>query len=86
MLPVPVPHTTMKKLSERTNAVILAYTKAQIVQTFVFIEEKDFHRKEIVNDDVLFRIERLVEDTVVLTETYTKIREENKLNMIFNNK
>ncbi len=54
---------------------ILAYMKAQIVQTYVFIEEKDFHRKEIVNDDVLFRIERLVEDTVVLTETYTNIRE-----------
>jgi len=50
--------------------------KAQIVQTYVFIEEKDFHRKEIVNDDVLFRIDRLVEDTIVLTETYTKIREE----------
>jgi FMN reductase len=55
---------------------ILAYMKAQIVQTYVFIEEQDFHRKEIVNDDVLFRLERLVEDTVMLTETYTNIREE----------
>lgn len=53
---------------------ILAYMKAQIVQTYVFIEEKDFHRKEMTNDDVLFRIERLVEDTVVLTETFTSIR------------
>ncbi|WP_082732070.1 MarR family winged helix-turn-helix transcriptional regulator [Sporosarcina sp. HYO08] len=57
---------------------ILAYMKAQIVQTYVFIEEKDFHRKKIINDDVLFRIERLVEDTVDLTKTYTKIREENE--------
>jgi FMN reductase len=57
---------------------ILAYMKAQIVQTYVFIEEKDFNRKEIVNDDVLFRIDRLVEDTMLLTETYTKIREENE--------
>ena len=47
---------------------ILAYMKAEIVQTYVFIEEKDFYRKEIVNDDVVFRIERLVEDTVVLTK------------------
>lgn len=54
---------------------ILAYMKAQIVQTYVFIEEKDFYRKEITDDDVLFRIERLVEDTIVLTETYTEIRE-----------
>ncbi|KIO63159.1 FMN reductase [Caldibacillus thermoamylovorans] len=49
--------------------------KAQIVQSYVFIEEKDFYRKEIINDDVIFRIQRLVEDTVVLTETFAKIRE-----------
>ncbi|MNW67866.1 hypothetical protein D3C74_465290 [compost metagenome] len=49
--------------------------KAQVVQSYVFIEEKDFYRKEITNDDVIFRIRRLVEDTIVLTETYTKIRE-----------
>ncbi|GEO27210.1 MULTISPECIES: NADPH-dependent FMN reductase [Alicyclobacillus] len=55
---------------------ILGYMKAQIVQSYVFIEESDFYRKEIVNDDVLFRIERLVEDTVLLTKTYTKLREE----------
>lgn len=55
---------------------ILAYMKAQMVQTFVFIEEEDFRQKEIINPDVLFRLERLVEDTVVLTETFTKIREQ----------
>ncbi|UOR10736.1 NADPH-dependent FMN reductase [Halobacillus amylolyticus] len=54
---------------------ILGYMKAQIVQTYVFVEEKDFNRKVITNDDVLFRIDRLVEDTVVLTETYKTIRE-----------
>ena len=54
---------------------ILAYMKAQMVQTFVFIEEVDFHQKEIINHDVLMRLERLAEDTVVLTETFTKIRE-----------
>ncbi|QBP42579.1 NADPH-dependent FMN reductase [Paenisporosarcina antarctica] len=62
-------------IAEQQLKPILAYMKAQIVQTYVFIEEKDFQRKEIVNDDVLFRIERLVEDTVVLTKTYTKMRE-----------
>lgn len=54
---------------------ILGYMKAQIVQTYVFIEEQDFYRKEITNDDVLFRIDRLVEDTFILAETYTRIRE-----------
>ncbi|RKL67033.1 FMN reductase [Salipaludibacillus neizhouensis] len=55
---------------------ILSYMKAQIVQTYVFIEERDFHQKEIVNDDVLHRLDRLVEDTVVLTETFKKVRED----------
>lgn len=62
-------------IAEQQLKPILAYMKAQIVHSYVFIEDKDFHRKEIINDDVLFRIERLVEDTVVLTNTYTKIRE-----------
>ena len=63
-------------IAEQQLKPILSYMKAQIVQTYVFIEEKDFLRKEIANDDVLFRITRLVEDTVLLTETYTKIRQE----------
>jgi len=48
--------------------------KAHIVPTYVFIEEKDFLRKEIVNDDIKFRLERLVEDTVTLVEAYVSIR------------
>jgi FMN reductase len=63
-------------IAEQQLKPILSYMKAHIVQTYVFFEEKDFVRKEIVNDDVLFRLERLVEDTVTLTETYAKIREE----------
>ena len=62
-------------IAEQQLKPILSYLKAQIVQTYVFIEEKDFHRKEIVNDDIFFRIARLVEDTVLLTETYKNIRE-----------
>ncbi|MGY0693713.1 NADPH-dependent FMN reductase [Virgibacillus sp. FSP13] len=62
-------------IAEQQLKPILSYMKAQMVQTYVFIEEKDFYQKEITNDDVLFRINRLVEDTVVLAETFTKIRE-----------
>ncbi len=54
---------------------ILAYMKAHIVQTYVFIEEKDFQRKEIINDDILFRMERLVEDTVLLVQSYSNVRQ-----------
>ena len=55
---------------------ILAYMKAHIVPTYVFIEEKDFMRKEIVNDDILFRIERLVEDTILHAHAVRGIQEE----------
>lgn len=61
-------------IAEQQLKPILSYMKAQIVQTYVFIEEKDFYQKEIVNVDIIFRIQRLVEDTVVLTETYKKLR------------
>lgn len=63
-------------IAENQLKPILSYMKAQIVQKYVFIEEKDFNRKEIINDDILFRIKRLVEDTITLTKTYAKIREE----------
>lgn len=63
-------------VAEQHLKPILSYMKAQIVQTYVYIEEKDFYRKEIMNPDVLFRIERLVEDTIILVETYASIREE----------
>ncbi|MFC4404963.1 NADPH-dependent FMN reductase [Gracilibacillus xinjiangensis] len=61
-------------IPEQQLKPILAYMKAQIVQTYVFIEEIDFQHKEIVNDDVLFRMDRLVEDTIVLAETYQNIK------------
>ena len=67
-------------IAEQQLKPILAYMKAQIVQSYVFIEEKDFYRKEIITDDVFFRIARLVEDTVVLSETYARIREAKKPN------
>src|SRR5690606_9742152 len=63
-------------VAEQHLKPILTYMKAQLVQSYVFIEEKDFYRKEIINDDILFRIDRLVEDTIILLETYTSIRKQ----------
>lgn len=62
-------------IAEQQLKPILTYMKAVVVPTYVFMEEKDFHRKEIVNDDTIFRIERLVEDTGVLLETYSSVRQ-----------
>ena len=55
---------------------ILSYMKAQVVQPYVFVGESDLHRGEIVSHDVLQRLDRLVEDTIVLTRTFASIREE----------
>lgn len=62
-------------VAEQQLKPILAYMKAQIVPTYVFVEEQDFLRKQIINDDVILRIERLVEDTLVLAEVYGQIRQ-----------
>ncbi len=61
-------------MAEQQLKPILSYMKAHIVPSYVFIEEKDFLRKEIVNDDVIFRLERLIEDTVLTSEAYEIIR------------
>ncbi|MEN1970661.1 NADPH-dependent FMN reductase [Lentibacillus sp. N15] len=50
-------------MTEQQLKPILAYMKATIVSSYVFVEEQDYHRKQIINDDVLFRLNRLVEDT-----------------------
>ncbi|SIT92656.1 NADPH-dependent FMN reductase [Edaphobacillus lindanitolerans] len=63
-------------VAEQQLKPILSYMKAQIVPTYVFIEEKDFIRDEIINDDIHFRLDRLAEDTLLFAEAYAKIREE----------
>ncbi|GGA81210.1 NADPH-dependent FMN reductase [Ornithinibacillus halotolerans] len=61
-------------MAEQHLKPILAYMKAQIIQTYVFIEEKDFYQKQIINDDVLLRIDRLVDDLITITKTYQSIQ------------
>lgn len=63
-------------VAEQQLLPILTYMKAQVVHPYVFIEEKDFYHGKIKNDDILYRIDRLAEDLVTLTETYAKIRAE----------
>lgn len=53
---------------------IISYMKGQLIQSYVFIEEKDFYRKEIINDDVLFRMDRLVEDVLSMAKALEDIR------------
>lgn len=63
-------------IAEQQLKPILAYMKAHVAQSYVFIEEKDFLNNEIVNEDVHFRLDRLVEDTMTLIEVLQRVREE----------
>ena len=63
-------------VAEHQLRPILTYMKAQVVPGYVFVEATDVHRGEIVSDDVAFRIRRLAEDTLLLTQTYSRLRAE----------
>ncbi len=54
---------------------ILSYLKAHIVETYVFIEDRDFQGSEIANDDVHFRLQRLIDDALTLATVYERVRE-----------
>lgn len=55
---------------------ILNYMKANVVPNYVFLEDRDFDQQKVINDDVHFRLETLIEDTIVLSRTYQRIWEE----------
>ncbi|MFC0232877.1 NADPH-dependent FMN reductase [Vagococcus entomophilus] len=49
---------------------IISYMKGYMIPNYVFIEETDFDRGTIVSDDVLFRIDKLIEDTYLFFQSY----------------
>src|SRR5690625_2430427 len=55
---------------------VLSYMKAHIIPTYVFITEADLINGSIVNDDIIFRLERLVEDTVLANDANEYIRKQ----------
>lgn len=52
---------------------ILGYMKANIVPNYVFLLDSEIIGEEIMSDDVYFRIDRLIEDTMVLAEAYQEV-------------
>ncbi|MGX7014895.1 NADPH-dependent FMN reductase [Vagococcus silagei] len=52
---------------------ILNYMKANIVPRYVFIEDRDIINQEIINPEVQMRLTQLLEDTVVLAQTYENV-------------
>lgn len=53
---------------------ILSYMKAQVLPEIVFIEGQDLFRQEIINADINFRLDKLVEDTLIMVETFKELR------------
>ncbi|SEN99882.1 FMN reductase [Amphibacillus marinus] len=60
-------------IAEQQLKPILSYMKANVLPNYVFAVATDFDHGRIVNDDVHFRIEKLVEDTIVLARSYQQI-------------
>lgn len=52
---------------------ILSYMKANIVPNYVFLLDTEIIGDEITSDDFHFRIDTLIEDTMVLAETYQEV-------------
>lgn len=63
-------------IAEQQLKPILTYMKAHVVPRYVFIEDTNFYKKQITDDDVLIRLERLAEDTLAMTKAYQKYLEE----------
>ena len=53
---------------------ILSYMKAQVLPEIIFIEGQDLFRQEIINADINFRLDKLVEDTLIMVETFKELR------------
>lgn len=60
-------------VAEQQLKPILSYMKANVLQTYAFIRDVDYGLEGIENDDVFFRLESLVSDTVMLGETYLQV-------------
>lgn len=59
---------------------MLTYLKAQLVPSYVFVNERSFQGSEIIDGDVRFRLQDLITDLVLLTRGVDfMVKEEEKL-------
>ncbi len=61
-----IPSTQMKP--------VLTYLKAHIIEQYVFVEDRDFQGSTIANEDVYFRIHRLVREALLTAEIQSAVR------------
>lgn len=62
-------------VAEQQLKPILHYMGASVVPKYVFIEEKYYYNKEITDDDVICRLERLADDIVYNAEALKRVME-----------
>ncbi|MFC6465519.1 NADPH-dependent FMN reductase [Marinilactibacillus sp. GCM10026970] len=62
-------------IPEQQLKPILSYMKSTIVPNYVFLLDTDYTAGKINNDDIHFRLEKLIEDTIVLATAYKGIWE-----------
>ncbi|TFJ92669.1 NADPH-dependent FMN reductase [Lentibacillus salicampi] len=55
---------------------ILSYMKAVIIPKYVFVEEKNYYQKKIVDDDAIFRLHQLADDLVHGINVFSEIQQE----------
>ena len=62
-------------VAEQHLKPILSFMKANIVQSYVFVLQKDIVKGEIMSQDVLFRIDRLVDEIMQTATAFGGIKE-----------
>lgn len=62
-------------VAEQHLKPILSFMKANIVQSYVFALQKDIVKGEIMNQDVLFRIDRLVDEIMLAATALKEMKE-----------
>lgn len=51
-------------VAEQQLKPILNYMQAMVIPKYVFIEEKHYHKQAIIDDEIVFRLNRLADDVV----------------------
>ncbi|MNP34351.1 NAD(P)H-dependent FAD/FMN reductase [compost metagenome] len=62
-------------VAEQQLKPILSYMRAVVVPKYVFIEEKQYDRKVIVDDDIIFRLNRLANELVNTTNAMKQVKQ-----------
>lgn len=73
-------------VAEQQLKPILSYMRAVVVPKYVFIEEKQYDRKVIVDDDIIFRLNRLANELVNTTNAMQQVKQAEEAAFFFKKK